>query len=207
VSKWRLEPFAPFDTAPWAYSGCSLRYGPLGLLRMLPSIRPPGPAQDAHSGFPPTCIRYLRGSTAVLSVKTAARGVSQSRRGSRRTLIGRRLYRGGVLSRSHPSIRPPGPTQDAHFDTAPWAYSGRSLRLSTDLHTLPSGQYCGSFGGDCGEGSLGVQARLKTHADWPKAVSRWRLEPFAPFHTLCYSGCWSSAGAWSGPLRTEHHSV
>jgi hypothetical protein len=33
ASKWRLEPFAPLDTALWAYSGCSLRYGLLGYLQ------------------------------------------------------------------------------------------------------------------------------------------------------------------------------
>jgi hypothetical protein len=44
------------------------------------------------------------------------------------------------LSRSLPSIRPLGPTQDAPFDTALWAYSGCSLRYGPLglLRMLPS---------------------------------------------------------------------
>jgi hypothetical protein len=90
ASKWRLEPLAPFDTALWTYSGWSLRYGPLGLLRMVPSIRPFGPTQDgpfdtalwAYSGWP---LRY--GPLGLL--------------------------------RMTPSIRPLGPTGDAHSESPP----------------------------------------------------------------------------------------
>jgi hypothetical protein len=51
--------------------------------------------------------------------------------------------------------------------------------------------YSVSFGGNRGKGRLAVQARLKTHTEWPQVVSKWRLEPFAPLDTAlrAYSGC------------------
>jgi hypothetical protein len=160
VSKWRLEPFAPFDTALWAYSGCSLRpstdlyalprqrygisFGGVGgegslaaqaRLKTHPSIRPFGPTQDAHSGLPPTCIHCQDRGTVSLSVEMAARGASQPKQGSRRTLSGRWLQSPKAVSKWRLESFAP-------VDTALWAYSGCALRLSTDLCTLPKTGAC-----------------------------------------------------------------
>jgi hypothetical protein len=123
VSKWRLEPFAPFDTAFWAYSGCSLRVSTD--LYALPSHRY-RISFGGNCGERSLAVQARLKTYTEWPVAAVPDGCS-----------GRRLYRSGVLSRSLPSVRPFGPTQDAPFDTALWAHSGCALRVSADLYTLP----------------------------------------------------------------------